>query len=166
MVSPSLVLTSGHAPRHLPFRKPPRLDVARIAAISRTNAHPLFTSLYGSPLGRRGWAQVCRDSSLQDPPPGVDAAEERDKEEIKKQLAKAQIGGGGGGGGGGGQLSDWSTSVLLFGIYAGLMYYVFQLAPNQTPVRYSSMRIYQLSTALQHFGEHKSLFVVVPVTII
>ncbi|XP_047047215.1 uncharacterized protein LOC124652235 [Lolium rigidum] len=134
MVSPSLVLTCGHAPRHLPFRKPPRLDVARIAAISRTNAHPLFTSLYGSPLGRRGWAHVCRDSSLQDPPPGVDAAEERDKEEIKKQLAKAQIGGGGGGGGGG-QLSDWSTSVLLFGIYAGLMYYVFQLAPNQTPYR-------------------------------
>ncbi|KAK1626928.1 hypothetical protein QYE76_001243 [Lolium multiflorum] len=132
MVSPSLVLTCGHVPRHLPFRKPPRLDVARIAAISRTNAHPLFTSLYGSPLGRRGWAQVCRDSSLQDPPPGVDAAEERDKEEIKKQLEKAQIGGGGGGGE---QLSDWSTSVLLFGIYAGLMYYVFQLAPNQTPYR-------------------------------
>ncbi|KAM0919141.1 hypothetical protein ACQ4PT_008400 [Festuca glaucescens] len=131
MVSPSLVLTCGHPPRHLPFRKLPRLDVARISAVARTNAHPLFTSLNGSPLSRRGWAQVCRDSSLQDPPPGIDAAEEQDKEEIKNQLAKAQIGGGGGGE----QLSDWSTSVLLFGIYAGLMYYVFQLAPNQTPYR-------------------------------
>lgn len=138
MVSPSLLLTScGHAPRHLPFRKPPRLDVARTAAVGRrTNGSPLFTSLYGSgsPLGRRGWAQVCRDSSLQDPPPGADAAEQ-DKEEIKNRLAKAQIGSGGGGGGGGGQLSDWTTSVLLFGIWAGLMYYVFQLAPNQTPYR-------------------------------
>ena len=139
MVSSSLVLTCGHAPRH-PFRKPPRIDVARIAAAARTNAPPLFTSLYGSPFGRRGWAQVCRDSSLQDPPPGVDAAEQ-DKEVSKKELAKAQIGGGGGGGE---QLSDWTTSVLLFGIWAGLMYYVFQLAPNQTPVRtalYSSIGI-------------------------
>jgi hypothetical protein len=25
--------------------------------------------------------------------------------------------------------------VLIFGIWAGLMYYVFLLAPNQTPVR-------------------------------
>lgn len=42
---------------------------------------------------------------------------------------------GGGGGGGGGSLSDWTTSVLIFGIWAGLMYYIFQLAPNQTPYR-------------------------------
>jgi hypothetical protein len=99
-------------------------------------------------MGRRRWAHVCRDSSLQDPPPGVNAAEQ-DKEEIKNKLAAAQIGGGGGGGGE--KLSDWTTSVLLFGIWAGLMYYVFQLAPNQTPVCYCSMGIYQLSTAL-HFG--------------
>ncbi|KAJ0988214.1 hypothetical protein J5N97_006570 [Dioscorea zingiberensis] len=31
--------------------------------------------------------------------------------------------------------NDWTTSVLLFGFWAGLMYYVFQLTPNQTPVR-------------------------------
>jgi hypothetical protein len=37
--------------------------------------------------------------------------------------------------GGGGSLSDWSTSVLLFGVWAGILYYLFQLAPNQTPVR-------------------------------
>ncbi|CAM0949289.1 unnamed protein product [Alopecurus aequalis] len=133
MVSSSFVLTCGHVPRH-PFRKPPRLDVARIASVARTKAPPIFTSLYGSPMGRRGWAQVRRDSSLQNPPPGVDAPEQ-DKEEIKRKLATAQIGGGGGGGGGGEQLSDWTTSVLLFGIWAGLMYYVFQLAPNQTPYR-------------------------------
>lgn len=30
--------------------------------------------------------------------------------------------------------ADWTTSVLLFVFWAGVMYYVFQLAPDQTPV--------------------------------
>ncbi|MQM18465.1 hypothetical protein Taro_051458, partial [Colocasia esculenta] len=38
-----------------------------------------------------------------------------------------------GGGGDGGE--DWTTSVLLFVLWAGLMYYVFQLTPDQTPSR-------------------------------
>lgn len=29
---------------------------------------------------------------------------------------------------------NWATSFLLFAFWAGLMYYVFFLAPNQTPV--------------------------------
>ncbi|KAH7684144.1 hypothetical protein IHE45_05G226700 [Dioscorea alata] len=33
------------------------------------------------------------------------------------------------------RVSDWTTSVLLFGFWAGLMFYIFQLTPNQTPVR-------------------------------
>ncbi|EYU42782.1 hypothetical protein ABFS82_13G005400 [Erythranthe guttata] len=41
--------------------------------------------------------------------------------------------GGGSGGGGGGEERDWTTSFLLFAFWAGLMYYVFFLAPNQTP---------------------------------
>lgn len=39
-----------------------------------------------------------------------------------------------GGGGGGEDGRDWTTSFLLFTFWAGLMYYVFFLAPNQTPV--------------------------------
>ncbi|KAH6780994.1 transmembrane protein [Perilla frutescens var. hirtella] len=39
-----------------------------------------------------------------------------------------------GGGGGGEEERDWTTSFLLFAFWAGLMYYVFFLAPNQTPV--------------------------------
>lgn len=30
---------------------------------------------------------------------------------------------------------DWTTSILLFVLWGGLMYYVFNLAPNQTPSR-------------------------------
>ncbi|XP_020110050.1 uncharacterized protein LOC109725318 [Ananas comosus] len=44
-------------------------------------------------------------------------------------------GDGGGGGGGSGNGSDWTTSLLLFGLWAGLMYYVFRMAPDQTPYR-------------------------------
>lgn len=44
------------------------------------------------------------------------------------------------GGGGSGPGRDWTTSFLLFGLWAGLMYYVFFLAPNQTPVSYQLLR--------------------------
>ncbi|VAI44119.1 unnamed protein product [Triticum turgidum subsp. durum] len=124
------MLTCGHAP--LPaFRKPRRLTLDRTAAVTQTNAS-LSTFLPGrggaAAAPRRGWAQICRDSSR----PGADAAEQ--DRESKNDLATATVPKIGGGGGGGGQLSDWITSVLLFGIWAGLMYYVLQLAPNQTPV--------------------------------
>ncbi|CAI9089839.1 OLC1v1024487C1 [Oldenlandia corymbosa var. corymbosa] len=36
-------------------------------------------------------------------------------------------------GGEGGEERDWTSSILLSGLYAGLLYYVFILAPNQTP---------------------------------
>ena len=90
------------------------------------------------PHGRaaQGWAQICRDSSLQGPP-GADspAREQEDKKRREAAAAAAAARIASGSGGGGGKLSDWTTSVLIFGIWAGLMYYIFQLAPNQTPVR-------------------------------
>lgn len=42
--------------------------------------------------------------------------------------------GGLGGGGNGGQGRDWTTSILLLVLWGALMYYVFNLTPNQTPV--------------------------------
>ncbi|KAJ8429179.1 hypothetical protein Cgig2_011783 [Carnegiea gigantea] len=36
---------------------------------------------------------------------------------------------------GGGDSGDWITSILLFLLWAALMYYIFNLAPNQTPSR-------------------------------
>ncbi|KAI8552204.1 hypothetical protein RHMOL_Rhmol06G0247900 [Rhododendron molle] len=35
----------------------------------------------------------------------------------------------------GGEGGDWTTSFLLFLLWAGLMYYIFNLTPNQTPSR-------------------------------
>ncbi|RAL42797.1 unnamed protein product [Cuscuta campestris] len=50
-------------------------------------------------------------------------------------LEEDELGGvdGGGNGGGDGDGWAWTTSFLLFGFWAGLMYYVFFLSPNQTP---------------------------------
>lgn len=36
---------------------------------------------------------------------------------------------------GGGDSGDWTTSILLFLLWSTLMYYIFNLAPNQTPSR-------------------------------
>lgn len=33
------------------------------------------------------------------------------------------------------RISDWTSSVLLFGFYAVVVYYAFALSPNQTPYR-------------------------------
>ncbi|BAT05029.1 uncharacterized LOC9269424 [Oryza sativa Japonica Group] len=137
-----LTTTSGRAPLlHLP-RTPRPTTAARIAAApdssrARAGGAPL---LLGSAVPRRrGWALVCRDSSLPGPPgvdPVAEEEENRKKTEAVAAAAAARIASsGGGGGGGGGSLSDWTTSVLIFGIWAGLMYYIFQLAPNQTPYR-------------------------------
>lgn len=38
-------------------------------------------------------------------------------------------------GSGGGDERDWTTSILLFLLWAALMYYVFNLTPDQTPSR-------------------------------
>ncbi|CAM8992436.1 unnamed protein product [Rhodiola kirilowii] len=50
---------------------------------------------------------------------------------------------------GDGQGRDWSTSVLLLVLWGGLMFYVFNLAPNQTP----SMDIYLLKKLLNLKGD-------------
>nr|CAB3480756.1 unnamed protein product [Digitaria exilis] len=136
-----LVLTCAHAPlAHLP-RPTRRPDIARITLAGITRgaraSAPLFLSPGTCRLGgvrqHRGSAQICRDASLQGPPGGDSAAQEQeDKKSDAVAAAAARIASGGGGGG---KLSDWTTSVLIFGIWAGLMYYIFQLAPNQTPYR-------------------------------
>ncbi|XP_039853786.1 uncharacterized protein LOC120712132 isoform X2 [Panicum virgatum] len=124
-------------PRPLPSPHVARPALAGITRGARAGA-PLFVSPAACRTGgrRRGWAQICRDSSLQGPP-GADspAREQEDKKKREAAAAAAAARIASGSGGGGGKLSDWTTSVLIFGIWAGLMYYIFQLAPNQTPYR-------------------------------
>ncbi|KAL2458303.1 uncharacterized protein Fot_55780 [Forsythia ovata] len=58
-------------------------------------------------------------------------------------------GGDGGGGGGDGEERDWTSSFLLFAFWAGVMYYVFFLTPNQTP----SIDLYFLGKLLNLKGD-------------
>ncbi|XP_072962343.1 uncharacterized protein [Typha angustifolia] len=77
---------------------------------------PIFSS------GTRGVLQIRRDS-----------VESKDFEgPIQEEEGGVSVERNGDGGGSG---DDWTTSILLFGLWAGLMYYVFQLTPNQTPYR-------------------------------
>ncbi|CAL5006838.1 unnamed protein product [Urochloa decumbens] len=140
--STHLVLTCAHVPLAPLARLPPSPHVARItlASINRgaRAGSPLFVSSAACrPVGarrHRGEAQICRDSSLQGPP-GADSPAQEQEDKKKSEAVATAAARIASGGGGGGKLSDWTTSALIFGIWAGLMYYVFQLAPNQTPYR-------------------------------
>ncbi|KAL6506781.1 hypothetical protein OROHE_022218 [Orobanche hederae] len=75
---------------------------------------------------KKGRLQILSCSSFnnqtpQDPPLVSSSSEEEDE-----LIA--------GGGKNNGEGRGWTTSFLLFAFWAGLMYYVFVLAPNQTPV--------------------------------
>jgi hypothetical protein len=134
----SVLLTCAHACFPRPPRRPPQSPLhARAAAVTTagTNAH-LFVHRPGGAGGRcHGCSQICRDSSLEGPSTGADSFAQEHEEDKKKSEAVAAAAARVAASGGGGSLSDWSTSVLLFGVWAGILYYLFQLAPNQTPVR-------------------------------
>ncbi|TVU06686.1 hypothetical protein EJB05_49910, partial [Eragrostis curvula] len=140
----SALLACAHAHAHLPCplpRPPPSTLLSRVAAAVTTAraSAPLFVRRPGGAAWhRRGCSQICRDSSLQGPPSGADSSSREQEEDKKKSEAVAAAAASriaASGGGGGGSLSDWTTSVLLFGVWAGILYYVFQLSPNQTPYR-------------------------------
>ncbi|KAM7495298.1 hypothetical protein LguiB_029907 [Lonicera macranthoides] len=108
-----------------------------------------ITKLY--PLHKRTHLQICWNSintqNSQDPISKKEAPLESENE--LDENANEGEGGGGGGGGGGGEERDWTTSFLLFGLWVGLMYYVFNLTPNQTP----SMDMYFLKKLLNLKGD-------------
>ncbi|RWV98220.1 hypothetical protein BHE74_00042556 [Ensete ventricosum] len=105
-------------PRSLPLSRIPILG-ARSRLRTLIPRRVLGIKPVTLPLGKRGLLQICRDSvEREDFEPGLG--------EEEKVLAERSGDGGG---------SDWTSSVLLFGLWAGLMYYVFQLAPDQTPYR-------------------------------
>ncbi|KAK4397714.1 hypothetical protein Sango_1246900 [Sesamum angolense] len=96
---------------------------------AESNHSPRFSKiLHFLIIRKKGHLQICRSSfntqTPQDPSLVSSSSEENEL------LAD----GGNGGDGGGGEERDWTTSFLLFAFWAGLMYYVFFLAPDQTPV--------------------------------
>ncbi|GJN16555.1 hypothetical protein PR202_gb03574 [Eleusine coracana subsp. coracana] len=111
----SALLACAHARFPLPRpRPPPSLLLAWAAAAPVTMAGanaPLFVRRPGGAGGqRRGCSQICRDSSLEGPPPGTDSSAREQEEGKKKSEAVAAAAARVAAGGGGGSLTDcWST---------------------------------------------------------
>lgn len=100
--------------RALPCRSLVRRNCNLIPAISfLETVGPCISKPTISSVGRRAF-HICRSTSNSKHTDGTGEA---------------------GGGGGGVEGRDWTTSFLLFVLWAGLMYYVFNLSPNQTPSR-------------------------------
>lgn len=72
---------------------------------------------FSSPLTKIRSLQICHNS--------INTQNSQDPEENEIDNSN--------GSGGGGE--NWTTSVLLFLLWGGLMFYIFNLAPNQTPSR-------------------------------
>ncbi|KAF8007250.1 hypothetical protein BT93_K1295 [Corymbia citriodora subsp. variegata] len=71
-----------------------------------------------SPSGKPGRFQVCRSFTRNEKP---------EDPLLEEEEGPSRSDGEGG--------RDWTSSVLLFLLWGGIMYYVFNLAPNQTPSR-------------------------------
>ncbi|MED6183158.1 hypothetical protein PIB30_035477 [Stylosanthes scabra] len=82
----------------------------------------LVLSSLNSPIHfkRRRILHICHNSSLKN----------QQQEEEESKVGGSKNGNGNGNGG-----RDWTTSILLFFFWAGILYYVFLLTPNQTPSR-------------------------------
>lgn len=96
---------------------------SRISFIRTPNSNPPILSKPKHPIStfqKRGGLQICQ-SSFNTQNPENPAAE---------NWAKLESENGDGGDGG-----DWTTSALLFVLWVGLIYYVFNLTPDQTPSR-------------------------------
>ncbi|KAL6330393.1 hypothetical protein AAG906_040323 [Vitis piasezkii] len=96
---------------------------SRISFIRTPNPNPPILSKPKHPIStfqKMGGLQICQ-SSFNTQNPENPAAE-------KGAKLESENGDGGDGG-------DWTTSALLFVLWVGLIYYVFNLTPDQTPSR-------------------------------
>ncbi|KAL4555342.1 hypothetical protein LXL04_037960 [Taraxacum kok-saghyz] len=99
-----------------PKHKLPNLKPSNIPLLVISNARSKFPQ-----LTKRGHLQISRNSL------DTQKSQDPDLEQNNSMKIDGEIGGGGGGGGG------RTASFLIFLLWGGLMYYIFNLAPNQTP---------------------------------
>lgn len=95
---------------------------SRISFLAAPNINPPILRKATLPtcvFPTRGGTQICRSS--------FDTGDQEDTVAEKEDESESEKGKGGEGG-------DWTTSALLFVLWVGLLYYVFNLTPDQTPV--------------------------------
>ncbi|KAJ6802677.1 uncharacterized protein M6B38_191005 [Iris pallida] len=96
---------------------PPRTPSLNPKALKLRNKSLSSGTLALRTHSKRLRLQLCRDSSDRDGEGPI--IEEAKASSLEKEKEKG----------------DWTTSVLLFALWAALMFYVFRLAPDQTPIR-------------------------------
>ncbi|XAR55242.1 hypothetical protein NMG60_11035263 [Bertholletia excelsa] len=108
-------------PAQTPITKTPFLRTSFSSRFLRpcTGVTPIFTFYKKSP------SQKCRSST--------ETRNSHDPVLEKASVLESDLDGNGSSPGG--ESRDWTTSILLFLLWAGLIYYVFNLTPNQTPSR-------------------------------
>ncbi|XP_059662859.1 uncharacterized protein LOC132308699 [Cornus florida] len=95
----------------------------------RTSSPSIFLEPYNhrtiiSTFHKKGVLQICQNS--------INNQNSQDPVSNRGASLESELGDNGGPGEGG---RDWTTSILIFLLWGGLMYYVFNLTPNQTPSR-------------------------------
>ncbi|XP_073026653.1 uncharacterized protein [Primulina eburnea] len=94
------------------------------------NISRISSFLHREKLQKKGRLHTCQSSSNTNIPPDPSLVSSSEGEENENLVDGVENGDGGNGSG---EDRDWTTSFLLFAFWGGLMYYVFFLAPNQTP---------------------------------
>lgn len=142
-LSPSLPLRISKLgiAHQTPTRNPQKLRSQTIPFKRSISVCPSFNIRRDSSSSKMGLLQKWRSAS------GSQTAGDPVGEKASP-VESERDGSDGSGGGNGGEGRDWTTSILLFVFWAGLMFYVFNLAPNQTPVCYLSVFFFSLFAAM------------------
>ncbi|GAB4825315.1 hypothetical protein Ancab_008187 [Ancistrocladus abbreviatus] len=136
MLSSTLISTSVSTSLFLPPNPKSQIPHPKfIYSFKRSSEPAIFYPLrprnsnHKSPIlpgVRRGVPQICNSSKST---PSLDDPDVEKEASVEKGINNS----GGSGMGEGGR--DWTTSILLFLLWSALLYYVFNLSPNQTPSR-------------------------------
>ncbi|KAE8075497.1 hypothetical protein FH972_014210 [Carpinus fangiana] len=115
-------LQSHNLKPRIPFLK----ETSKFSAFLKPQNHRSSTLAFQ----KKGLAQICHFS--------LTRQKSEDPVVEKRDPLEGGVGGNGrngGNGGNGGEGRDWTTSILLLVLWGALLYYVFNLSPNQTPSR-------------------------------
>ncbi|GMP53225.1 hypothetical protein CsSME_00018754 [Camellia sinensis var. sinensis] len=118
-----------------PLKNTPKFRISPQNPNSKTPFLRTSSSFHGPTIShshrKKGLLQICLSSM------NTQNSQNPQNPDLEREDSLASELGGHGGrtssspGGDGG---DWTTSFLLFLLWGGLMYYIFNLTPNQTPV--------------------------------
>lgn len=123
------LISLSHHPKALPYLPASSSPLTLHKPFTPKSFNPCNISLRIVPTSRSRLLRsstVCRSSLEEEQQQQQNTASKSGVDEEEKLGGNEENGG------------DWTTSILLLGLWGVLMFYVFNLTPNQTPVSSSS----------------------------